>query len=199
MLPLMLPPSHSTGWRPAGRCDGGGWHAAQQGRCAAHDQGEHWLVIMVLLASCAGVQAARQGRDAAHDRGVQPSRACAWMQGCAGEVRAGCHSGAHTAAWPPSAALPGVTMTDRAALATRLIWPQGGGVRMLMGNRRGTLLCLMLRTLTGLSCSMQGGGVRVNNEKVDDELHLLQESDLIDGRLVLIAAGKKNKMLVRVA
>lgn len=46
---------------------------------------------------------------------------------------------------------------------------------------------------------MQGGGVRVNNEKVDDELHVLQEGDLIDGRLVLIAAGKKNKMLVRAA
>ncbi len=41
--------------------------------------------------------------------------------------------------------------------------------------------------------------MRVNNEKVDDELHVLQEGDLIDGRLVLIAAGKKNKMLVRVA
>lgn len=41
--------------------------------------------------------------------------------------------------------------------------------------------------------------MRVNNEKVDDELHALGEADLIDGRLVLIAAGKKNKMLVRVA
>lgn len=46
---------------------------------------------------------------------------------------------------------------------------------------------------------IKGGGVRVNNEKVDDELAVLQDSDLIDGRLVLIAAGKKNKMLVRVA
>lgn len=46
---------------------------------------------------------------------------------------------------------------------------------------------------------LQGGGVRVNNGKVDDELHTLGEADLIDGRLVLIAAGKKNKMLVRVA
>lgn len=45
----------------------------------------------------------------------------------------------------------------------------------------------------------QGGGVRVNNDKVEDELAVLQDSDLIDGRLVLIAAGKKNKMLVRVA
>ena len=41
--------------------------------------------------------------------------------------------------------------------------------------------------------------MRVNNEKVDDELHMLAAEDLIDGRLVLIAAGKKNKMLVRAA
>ncbi len=47
--------------------------------------------------------------------------------------------------------------------------------------------------------TVQGGGVRVNNERVDDELAVLGEADLIDGRLVLIAAGKKNKMLVRVA
>ncbi|PSC70485.1 tyrosyl-tRNA synthetase [Micractinium conductrix] len=46
---------------------------------------------------------------------------------------------------------------------------------------------------------IKGGGVRVNNEKVDDELAVLAEEDLIDGRLLLIATGKKNKMLVRVA
>ena len=40
--------------------------------------------------------------------------------------------------------------------------------------------------------------MRVNNEKVADEVHELREEDLIEGRLVLIAAGKKNKMLVRV-
>ena len=48
-----------------------------------------------------------------------------------------------------------------------------------------------------LSC-MQGGGVRLNNVKVESEQHVLEEGDLIEGRLVLIAAGKKNKMLVRV-
>jgi tyrosyl-tRNA synthetase len=47
--------------------------------------------------------------------------------------------------------------------------------------------------------AVQGGGVRVNNERVGDELAVLSEEDLIDGRLVLIAAGKKNKMLVRLA
>lgn len=41
--------------------------------------------------------------------------------------------------------------------------------------------------------------MRLNNERVSDELAVLAEGDLIDGRLVLIAAGKKNKMLVRVA
>lgn len=46
---------------------------------------------------------------------------------------------------------------------------------------------------------MQGGGVRLNNVKVESEQHVLSEADLIEGRLVLIAAGKKNKMLVRVS
>lgn len=45
---------------------------------------------------------------------------------------------------------------------------------------------------------IKGGGVRVNNEKIEDELHELDEGDLMDGRLLLLAAGKKNKMLVRV-
>ena len=45
---------------------------------------------------------------------------------------------------------------------------------------------------------MQGGGVRLNNVKVESEQHILSEEDLIEGRLMLIAAGKKNKMLVRV-
>lgn len=45
---------------------------------------------------------------------------------------------------------------------------------------------------------LQGGGVRLNNQKVSDEQQVLSESDFIDGRLALIAAGKKNKMLLRI-
>mmetsp|Transcript_34513 Transcript_34513/g.76679 ORF Transcript_34513/g.76679 Transcript_34513/m.76679 type:complete len:484 (+) Transcript_34513:26-1477(+) len=45
---------------------------------------------------------------------------------------------------------------------------------------------------------IKGGGVYLNNQKVSEELVVVQEPDLIDGRLLLIAAGKKNKMLVRV-
>ena len=45
---------------------------------------------------------------------------------------------------------------------------------------------------------IKGGGVYLNNQKVSEELLVLGDSDLIDGRMLLIAAGKKNKMLVRV-
>lgn len=46
---------------------------------------------------------------------------------------------------------------------------------------------------------IKGGGVYLNNAKVTDELHAVQQEDLIDGKLLLLAAGKKNKMLVRVS
>jgi len=45
---------------------------------------------------------------------------------------------------------------------------------------------------------IKGGGFRVNNSKIDDEGAIIAEDDLIDGRLLLLAAGKKNKMVVRV-
>lgn len=47
--------------------------------------------------------------------------------------------------------------------------------------------------------ALQGGGIRVNNVRVSEEQHVLSEEDLIDGRLMLLAAGKKNKLLLRVA
>jgi hypothetical protein len=56
------------------------------------------------------------------------------------------------------------------------------------------------RALQRDACTLmlQGGGVAVNNQKISNETHTLQEADLIDGRLILLAAGKKNKLLVRV-
>ena len=48
-----------------------------------------------------------------------------------------------------------------------------------------------------MGVNLQGGGFRVNNEKVEDEAAVLSEGDLIDGRLLLLAAGKKNKLLLR--
>ena len=42
------------------------------------------------------------------------------------------------------------------------------------------------------------GGARVNNAKVNDQDQLVAGDDIIEGRLVLLAAGKKNKVLVRI-
>ena len=42
------------------------------------------------------------------------------------------------------------------------------------------------------------GGVAINNQKTSDEAATLDASVVLDGKLVLLAAGKKNKMLVRV-
>lgn len=45
---------------------------------------------------------------------------------------------------------------------------------------------------------IKGGGVQVNNARISSEEHRLTQEDLIEGRLLLLAAGKKNKMLVTV-
>jgi tyrosyl-tRNA synthetase len=45
---------------------------------------------------------------------------------------------------------------------------------------------------------IKNGGVYKNNAKVTEQDAVVTEEDLIDGRLLLLAAGKKNKMLVRV-
>jgi tyrosyl-tRNA synthetase len=42
------------------------------------------------------------------------------------------------------------------------------------------------------------GGVAINNRKTSDEAATLDASVVLDGKLVLLTAGKKNKMLVRV-
>lgn len=44
---------------------------------------------------------------------------------------------------------------------------------------------------------IQNGGVYLNNEKVSDAMLQISENDLIDGKMLLIATGKKNKMIVK--
>lgn len=44
---------------------------------------------------------------------------------------------------------------------------------------------------------IRNGGAYLNNQKVTDEKTVFKEEDLIGGRLALLAAGKKNKMLVK--
>jgi tyrosyl-tRNA synthetase len=44
---------------------------------------------------------------------------------------------------------------------------------------------------------IQNGGVSINNEKIQDENHIVMPQQLIDGRLLLLAVGKKHKVLIR--
>jgi len=46
---------------------------------------------------------------------------------------------------------------------------------------------------------IKNGGVYLNNLRVEDENHVLTQSTLIDGHVMLIALGKKNKMIIRVS
>ncbi len=46
---------------------------------------------------------------------------------------------------------------------------------------------------------IRNGGVYVNNKKITDENYALQREHLIDGRLLLLALGKKNKLLIKIA
>lgn len=45
---------------------------------------------------------------------------------------------------------------------------------------------------------VKNGGVYKNNAKVSSIEDQVSEEDLIDGRLLLLAAGKKNKLIVRI-
>lgn len=45
---------------------------------------------------------------------------------------------------------------------------------------------------------IRNGGVTINNEKIENENCIIDHNMLIDNSLMLIAAGKKNKMLVRI-
>lgn len=45
---------------------------------------------------------------------------------------------------------------------------------------------------------LRNGGVYLNNERIEDETFFIQESDLIDGCLLLLGLGKKKKLIVKV-
>lgn len=46
---------------------------------------------------------------------------------------------------------------------------------------------------------IRNGGVYLNNKKIGDENYVIEADQLIDGRLLLLALGKKNKLLIRVS
>ncbi|XP_068666042.1 tyrosine--tRNA ligase, chloroplastic/mitochondrial-like [Aristolochia californica] len=67
--------------------------------------------------------------------------------------------------------------------------------------------CLVdLSVLTGLFGSksaarrmVKQGGLYLNNVRIDGEDKVINEGDIIDGKVLLLSAGKKNKMVVRIS
>ncbi len=45
---------------------------------------------------------------------------------------------------------------------------------------------------------VRNGGVSMNNDRIEKETDCVEEKDLIEGRLLLLSVGKKNKLLIRV-
>ncbi|RWW63971.1 hypothetical protein BHE74_00028823 [Ensete ventricosum] len=46
---------------------------------------------------------------------------------------------------------------------------------------------------------MKQGGLYLNNKRVDTEEKRVEQADIIDGKILLLSAGKKNKMVVRIS
>ncbi|CAL1386011.1 unnamed protein product [Linum trigynum] len=46
---------------------------------------------------------------------------------------------------------------------------------------------------------MKQGGLYLNNSRVDEESKRIENEDIVDGKLLLLSAGKKNKVIVRIS
>lgn len=45
---------------------------------------------------------------------------------------------------------------------------------------------------------IKGGGCRLNNQKVEEEMYAVKEEDLVGGKMMLVQSGKKNKVICRI-
>ena len=84
---------------------------------------------------------------------------------------------------------------------------EGGGTHSttMIFNEQGKMVAEVMAA-AGLQPSksaarrmIKGGGCYLNNAKVTEDGAQVGEGDVVGGRLVLLAAGKKNKILVRIA
>lgn len=46
---------------------------------------------------------------------------------------------------------------------------------------------------------LKQGGVYLNNNRVDSESKRIEPQDIVDDKVLLLSAGKKNKVVVRIA
>ncbi|XP_047093187.1 tyrosine--tRNA ligase, chloroplastic/mitochondrial [Lolium rigidum] len=57
----------------------------------------------------------------------------------------------------------------------------------------------LLASKSAVKRLIKQGGLYLNNTKIDSEDKLIEESDIVDGKVLLLSAGKKNKMVVRIS
>lgn len=98
---------------------------------------------------------------------------------------------------------PGSTTELNGSLLEQLATDMPSVTLPLADVQDAKIVDLLVKTGLQLSKSqarrlLQNGGAYLNNQQVSDADYVLQANDLIDGRLVLLAVGKKNKMIVRV-
>ncbi|CAN6451407.1 unnamed protein product [Victoria cruziana] len=46
---------------------------------------------------------------------------------------------------------------------------------------------------------LKQGGLYLNNRRIDSENKVIEEDDIVEGRVILLSAGKKNKMVIRLS
>lgn len=56
----------------------------------------------------------------------------------------------------------------------------------------------LLNTKSAVRRMLKQGGLYLNNKRVDAEDKVIEADDIIDGRVLLLSAGKKNKMVIRI-
>lgn len=56
----------------------------------------------------------------------------------------------------------------------------------------------MLKSKTEARKMIQNGGVYLNNQQVDSPAAVISQNDLVESKLLMLAIGKKNKMLLRI-
>ncbi|KAG8088734.1 hypothetical protein GUJ93_ZPchr0010g10094 [Zizania palustris] len=57
----------------------------------------------------------------------------------------------------------------------------------------------LLASKSAVKRLIKQGGLYLNNIRIDSEDKLVEESDIVDGKVLLLSAGKKNKMVVRIS
>ncbi|CAN6317138.1 unnamed protein product [Urochloa humidicola] len=57
----------------------------------------------------------------------------------------------------------------------------------------------LLASKSAVKRLIKQGGLYLNNIRIDSEDKLVEEGDIVDGKVLLLSAGKKNKMVVRIS